>query len=718
MAAEYTGQYLLLAWLCSVRQSDCGATWYSDREVVMAPNTRPLADASLARSLRVKEMLMKMDTRQPPVGKIALWSLCAFGFLAIFLGGCGGGSSQSGSNQGSDLPFRAVAIASDQALIGGLSYPFAMLQATAPSYSGITRSAAFAQPGTLAAQLISRSPAARVGGTRAGGLSFNTLLNLYALTPVVNGGTQVTQFYQDAAGTLPAGSITLVKPGVASFENLIPISAYPATVTGTFNLTAGNVPCAGTVTIVYTLNTPGKAPTGANTMTGHLDLTRTGIGIDLNLALSDALIVSGSTTVKENGQSIGVTAIDGPLYSRIPGKVNIAPLGWAGLCNFSLRDGTFTLSVNSGSGTDVAETDATGNLNVAYAGGQTEVISQPLLAALNGAIGSNPPGNGGPGINSFFGAPIAVGKITGINASGQMVGTQGYYASPTAAPRALPAPSGTTVSPVGIDASGQIIGFTTPADSDLVGGSPLFWPSPTSQPVVLPTLTAGALTRVWAINSSGQMFGMSATLSGGTYTVTPIYWANATSTPLPLPTAGFTYDPGGSPFGPYDPSRAFFISDDGTLMVLSGIGNFAGTALFKAPVSASGSIQGPISLMPLATDHGAGGEALSTKGMIAGISGQAHRALWTNSSAAPQVLADFGIIGTRDMVSINDSGSVVGTILGTTTPVLWRSGKALDINTLLPAGTTISLSKAYLINNAGVVVAANSSGQYYVLVPN
>ncbi|MCW3051955.1 MAG: hypothetical protein JWN14_1125, partial [Chthonomonadales bacterium] len=32
-------------------------------------------------------------------------------------------------------------------------------------------------------------------------------------------------------------------------------------------------------------------------------------------------------------------------------------------------------------------------------------------------------------------------------------------------------------------------------------------------------------------------------------------------------------------------------------------------------------------------------------------------------------------------------------------------------------GTTISLSSAYLINDAGVVVAVGSGG-YYVLVPN
>ncbi|MCW3052059.1 MAG: hypothetical protein JWN14_1229, partial [Chthonomonadales bacterium] len=634
---------------------------------------------------------MKMDTRQRMLGKRTFWSLGALGFLAVFLGGCGGGSNPSGSGQGGDLPFRSAAIASDQALNGGLGYPFAMLQATTPTNSGITRSAAFARPGTLAAQLISSSPAATIRGTRAGGISFNALLNLYALEPVVTGNTQVTQFYKDPAGTQPAGSITLAEQGVATFTKNIPLAAYPATVTGTFNLTAGTVPCTGNVTIVYAVNvTPGKFPTGANTMTGHLDLTRTGIGIDLNLALSDALNVSGSTVIHENGQAISVTAINGPLFSRIPGKVNIAPLGWAGLCNFSLKDSTFTLTVNSGSGTDVAGTDATGNLNVAYAGGQTETIYQPLLAALTGAIGSNPPGSGGgPVVKSFFGAPIAVGQITGINASGQMVGKQGYYASPTAAPIALPAPSGNTVSPTGINASGQIIGFTTPAESDPVGGSPLFWPSPTSPPVVLPVLTAGALTRVWAINSSGQMFGMSETASR---VITPIYWANPTSTPLPLTTAAFN-DPSGSPFGTYDPARAFFIADDGTLLVLSGIAQFADSAVFKAPASASGSIQGPIRLTPLSPGDFVIADALSAQGKIAGISGETHRVLFANSSAAPTSLADFGSVWQRDMASINDSGSVVGTILGgTNPPVLWRDGKALNINTLLPAGTTISLS--------------------------
>jgi hypothetical protein len=656
---------------------------------------------------------MMVEPWRSPARTTALLRACAFGFLAVFLDGCGGGSggNPTVASQGNPA-FRAASIATDQALTGGVVYLFAMLKATAPKSSTVSRAAA-------------THLSARAGGTRAGALTLNPQLNLYALDPVVTSNSMVISYFKDAGGTQDAGSVTYTKPGLTDFNPIGDYPKYPVTATGRFNVTAGNLPVQGNITILYSSGT-----TGANTMTGHLNLTRTGIGIDLNLALSDTQNVTGSAILKANGQTISVTGINGPITSRITCAVNIDPQGWTGTGNFSLQDGTFAMTVNPGGGTDTAQTDTTGNITVAYADGQSEVIYQPLAAGLLGAIGSNPNGSGAGGnTNSFFNTPIAIGgKITAINANGQMVGDQGYYAGPSATPQTLKALAGGTAAPTGINAAGQIVGYNVVSSGDPTAEAPLYWATPTSQPAVLQTLAAGAVTRAWAINSQGQMVGMSAvSIPGGSYSVTPIYWADPTSAPRALPMTPFTYAPAGDSLSnPYDPTRSFYIADNGVILVASGTGNFSGSSVFTAPASASDPIGGPTRLRAINDVFGTNvqGSAMSTNGIIAGINSGLTPVIWPSPTALPQALgvpatyqAYYGYVN-----SVNKNSVVVGSLSASfLEPFLWKDGQTLNINTLLPTGAGITVKSAYLINDANTVVVTGTktgsfTSQYFVLV--
>ena len=352
-----------------------------------------------------------------------------------------------------------------------------------------------------------------------------------------------------------------------------------------------------------------------------------------------------------------------------------------------------------------------------------------LISGCGGGNGSSPGGGPLAGTGTFFNAPLAAGgKITAINTSGQMTGDLGFYASPTSAPQPLQALAGGKASPTGINASGQIVGFNAVPSGDPAAATPLFWPTPTSVPTVLQPLVSGAVTRAWAINSRGQIVGMSETVSGSVQTYTPIYWPDSTAAPRSLPNGVFTYSPGGFDFSPYDPSNSFYIADDGTILVAGGTGSNSSSEVFKVPASASDPIQGPISLQPAAgasTQYPSQGSALSTNGIIAGTSAALTPVLWSTPAVVPQVLpvpAGFQAYY-RYLNSINSKAVVVGVLQNkTTVPYLWRDGKALEIGTLLPTGTAITITGALLINDSGVVVVTgrktiNSVDEYFVLVP-
>ncbi len=187
--------------------------------------------------------------------------------------------------------------------------------------------------------------------------------------------------------------------------------------------------------------------------------------------------------------------------------------------------------------------------------------------------------------------------------------------------------------------------------------------------------------------------------------------------------AYLTSDPIG---GQYDPATSFFIADDGTILILIGQGKFSSSALFTAPASASDPIQVQnITSLSAAGDVGQL-TAMSANGAITGIIDGMTPVLWTSVTAAPQILpVPVGYSAAyRYVTSINDSGVVVGFLGGPSAPAvpyIWKDGKAVNINTLIPTGTGVTLTSGTLINDANVVVAkgnkVGSASAYYVLVP-
>jgi hypothetical protein len=219
---------------------------------------------------------------------------------------------------------------------------------------------------------------------------------------------------------------------------------------------------------------------------------------------------------------------------------------------------------------------------------------------------------------------------------------------------------------------------------------------------------------------------MSASLVNGDYKVTPIYWADAMSTPRALPLT-FYYTTGPSTVGPYDPSNAFTIADDGTMLVKFLSDSHHVSAVFQAPASASDPIQTDQTILKrLPGDYGFDVEAVSANGMLVGTSSgtKTSRVLWANAAAAPQVLPDISTTGVRSFSALNSSSTAVGSFSKDGilyVPVLFKDGKAFDINMLVPTGTTDTFALALLINDTGMVVVAKGypggPTQYAVLVP-
>lgn len=85
----------------------------------------------------------------------------------------------------------------------------------------------------------------------------------------------------------------------------------------------------------------------------------------------------------------------------------------------------------------------------------------------------------------------------------------------------------------------------------------------------------------------------------------------------------------------------------------------------------------------------------------------AHAVLWANGKATD---LRFGNAGDAQATSINASGVIVGD--GGGHAFIYRNGTATDLNTLVPAGSGVTLATASSVNDHGVIVgtAVNAQG--------
>ncbi len=124
--------------------------------------------------------------------------------------------------------------------------------------------------------------------------------------------------------------------------------------------------------------------------------------------------------------------------------------------------------------------------------------------------------------------------------------------------------------------------------------------------------------------------------------------------------------------------------------------------------------------LPGDTDSEAYG--INSSGQVVGQSfsssaARGHAFLYSNGQ-----MADLGTpagFSSSLATDINNSGQIVGFALGSNAQhaFLYSNSSWIDLNSLLPAGTTVTLTNAVGINDNGQIVAAGSDGHSYLLTP-
>lgn len=206
-------------------------------------------------------------------------------------------------------------------------------------------------------------------------------------------------------------------------------------------------------------------------------------------------------------------------------------------------------------------------------------------------------------------------------------------------------------------------------------------------------------TEAYAINKSGQVVGTGFPAAGGSSFHAFLY------------SAGKMIDL--NPFNGYQ-SIAKSINDSGQI-----IGSSTGDGTKSNPgastwLYANGKITN-------ISGSGNGGVYINNNGQIAGENSAGHGALYNNGS-----WTDLGGLagGATSATGVNLSGQAIGTAIfpvksyhpfipGKHVAVIFTSGGAVDLNTLIPANSGFTLTDARAINDSGqiAVVATNSAGK-------
>jgi probable HAF family extracellular repeat protein len=293
-----------------------------------------------------------------------------------------------------------------------------------------------------------------------------------------------------------------------------------------------------------------------------------------------------------------------------------------------------------------------------------------------------------------------------------------------------------------INNNGDIIGSAPrPEDSFSspfvlkAGGAPLFLNPPASQ------AAAGAFASAAALNNAGQVVGNS---DNGLFTA--LEWPAGSTTPTDLsqlPTlatsffntratsindTGLIVGFGQTPGSNGDLTKSFTIQGN-TVKVLpllprgvdadAAAVNSAGTTIVgDADTTTQDAVavewvNGAIKKFPALTGTltsealavNASGQAVGAAVLTA--DGNAHAVLWANGKATD---LRFPGGGDAEATGINGNGVIVGDSAGRA--FIDRNGAATDLNTLIPAGSGVTLATAASINGNGVIVgtAVNAQG--------
>ncbi|HEX4385937.1 MAG TPA: hypothetical protein VH083_23430 [Myxococcales bacterium] len=500
--------------------------------------------------------------------------------------------------------------------------------------------------------------------TASSAIAFQPELDLY-FTGAQTSTSATISFFTDAAATQSAGSIQLTG---LNGQALGQYASFPANLQGAINLTAGKLPCTG----AFTINLSDAQ--GNNEIKGNLALPKTSVSMQFDFTLDDGGNVGGSSIITEHGSTISMTGIHGGLAAEaISGDVVISPSGWTGIGNFSLATGNFSVSLATPAGTAGAALNTNGGLDLTFADGTQETVTDPLVADPAGAIaGSGPSDAGSTDAGAFTSVALpsfavfarsSDGRFGGSITGGAAANVPAYWASPTSQPVLLTILSGDVGGEGwGINASGQIVVNGVEPIGNLEF-HPVYYSSPTAAPVALSTVglavaanrTDGVAT---GINDSGLIIGgFSYELQDGNFQYDAYAWISPSANPtkLLLPDGDTS-------------AQVAAVNASGT-MVGTTTSNFNSSQSFHAVIWSSPAAQ-PAVLTAFGSDTLASPSDINSEGVVAGCSGTTIRSsrppfiqwgppgeavVW---SAAGHAVSQAGTCGDLPLVLITDSGEL------------------------------------------------------------
>ena len=566
-------------------------------------------------------------------------------FIASTLAIAACGSSSGGGALSGNLGFQAVGVSGYQAFRGQADFPYAALQFTLPSSSPFTHHARSAR------------------GTAP---IFESELGLYYVE-TTSGSTATIAFFTDAAGTQAAGSMIL--SGLTGA--LGNYASYPATLTGTIDITGGKLPCNGALTINI------QDGEGKNELKGNLTLPETHVSLTFDFTLDDTGNVGGSSVISEHGSTISMTGISGGLASKgITGNVVVTPSNWTGVGAFSLTTGEFSVSLATGSGHSSASSNASGGLVFTFADGTTETIPQPLTEQPDNPLSSggsdagqagNDGGTRGGDGGTYAAASFADLRISAKSADGRFGGqltstnpsSPAYLAPGTTAAQTLALGGNSTGIVYGINSHGAIVGVLNLNNYGYNYDLPAYWSSPTAQPVILKLFAGDVAGMAIGINDSGQI--VAAGYDGYYHHV--IYYSSPAADPVALSTVGVVYDA-------YQHAEGFplGINNHGEIIgdYFYSTGTSANSTYINNGYAWTSPTAAPIALALPSGDTNSQPQALNDSGAIVGTSAPDyysnlfHAVLWTSPSAQPTQLAEYNGQPITAATDINASGAIVG----------------------------------------------------------